>query len=223
MNDVLYTYVENVKYVTPSMPKNNAVLIQQIYPNTPGVEMLEMQVERNQAYCDSWGIDYQYWIVNPIPNHDPVQGSWAKVYYIEQALIAGYDYVIWLDADTIIRDFETDLRDGCVYGHIGACWQRIPQLHHWNVGALFVSNHPLTLAFLRNWFEKFPGGGPWNEQGCFNELAMQSKVVQTISDRWNATFNYTECPDTVILGYHGAGNTQQRIELMKSVLKELEK
>jgi hypothetical protein len=97
-------------------------------------------------------------------------------------------------------------------------------LHHWNVGALYFSNTPLILAFLREWLAAYPGDNDgWNEQGVFNRLAMSSKIVQTISDRWNATFNHTECPDAVVLGYHGAGNTQQRIELMKSVIKELDK
>ena len=203
--------------------KNNAVLIQQIYPDTPGVEMLTMQVERNQTYCDIWGIDYQHMISNPAPDMLLEKGSWAKVALLEKALLAGYEYIIWLDADTIIADFETDLREACAPGKIGACWQRIPQLHHWNVGALYLTNTPLILAFLREWLVSYPGDKNWNEQGSFNQLAMQSKIVQTISDRWNATFNYTECPDAVVLGYHGAGNTTERIALMKSVIKELDK
>ena len=51
---------------------------------------------------------------------------------------------------------------------------------------------------------------------------MKSAVVQTISDRWNATLNYTMCPDAVVIGYHGYGTTQERHDAMKDTLKSLE-
>jgi len=202
----------------------NAILIQQMYPGTPGVEMLEMNVPRNKRYCEKWQMDYEHYVENPLLGSDVKFGSWAKVQLMLMALQRGYEYIIWLDADTIIADFDVDLREACSPGHIGACWQRIPQLHHWNVGALYIQPTPPLAAFLGEWLKAYPGDNDgWNEQGVFNRLAMQSTIVQTISDRWNATLNYTECPDAVVLGYHGAGNTQERIELMKKVLEGLEK
>ena len=202
---------------------NNAILIQQIYPDTEGVALLELTKQRNRDYCIRWKMDFQCLAsASSVKYADPVPGSWSKVELIKFALAKGYQYVIWLDADTVIADLETDLRDGCVNG-IGACWQRIPQLNHWNVGALYMGNTPEIQNFIDEWLAGYPGlGDGWNEQGVFNKLARESRVVQTISDRWNATLNYTMVPDAVVLGYHGYGKTYERLQAMKDTLKQLE-
>lgn len=200
-----------------------AVLIQQIYPDTEGVRLMELNRERNTAYCAAHGFDYWHRIENSLPDTDPLKGSWAKIELIRRGLEAGYKSVVWLDADTLIRDMDTDLRDAITPGHISACWHRIPQLHHWNVGALYLSNTERVRAFVAEWLTYYPGiNDGWLEQGVFNRMAMHSDIVLTASDRWNATINFTEVPDAVVLGYHGAGDTKQRYELMKEVLTELE-
>lgn len=201
----------------------NAVLIQQIYPDTEGVKLMELNRERNTEYCRLHEMDYWHRVENSLPGSDPLKGSWAKIELMRQALEAGYEYVIWLDADTLIRNMKSDLREAELYNHIGACWHRIPQLHHWNVGALYLSNSERVRSFVWEWLSGYPGlNDGWLEQGVFNRLAMQSDIVQTISDKWNATINFTEVPDAVVLGYHGAGDTKARYELMKEVLAELE-
>ncbi len=203
----------------------NAILIQQVYPMEQNSfkPMLELTRQRNRDYCIRWQMEYQCLESASSPKYaDPFTGSWSKVELIKMALNDGYKYVIWLDADALIKDIDTDLRDGCING-IGACWQRIPQLNHWNVGVLYCVNTPQVKEFIDAWLEGFPGlGDGWNEQGVFNKLAMQSKVVQTISDRWNATLNYSMVPDAVVLGYHGYGSAQERFEAMQATLKTLE-
>ena len=201
---------------------SDAILIQQIYPDTPGVAMLEMVKDHSQAYCDKHDIAYLNMALNPIPNSDPLQGSWGKVELIKRALAEGYKYVIWLDADTLITDFDTDLRDAIQPGKIGACWHRIPQLNHWNVGALYVSNTPETRAFIDEWLASYPPPADgWMEQGVFNRLGMKSNVVVTLSDKWNATIDVNMVPDVVVLGFHGQGDTAYRINEMRQTLDRL--
>lgn len=203
----------------------NAILIQQVYPLEVDsyLPMLELTRERNKAYCLRWQMDYQCLeSASSTKYADPKQGAWSKVELIQFALQKGYEYIIWLDADAMIYDLDTDLRDGCING-IGVCWQRIPQLHHWNVGVLYVANTEPVKEFIDEWLAGFPGlGDGWNEQGVFNKLAMKSKAVQTISDRWNATMNYSMVPDAVVLGFHGDGDSKQRYEHMCQTLKQLE-
>lgn len=202
---------------------NNAILIQQVYPNAGYTPMLELTRERNKHYCIRWQMDFQCLeSASSRKFADPKVGSWSKVELIQMALDKGYQYVVWLDADTIIKDLDTDLRDGCING-IGACWQRIPQLHHWNVGALYIQKSDEAREFIKDWIKGYPGlNDGWNEQGVFNKLAMQNKIVQTISDRWNATLNHTMVPDAVVLGFHGYGTTQERYEAMQATLNSLE-
>lgn len=204
---------------------NNAVILQQCWDGVfyPGDyrPCIELTRERNQAYCDRHGFDLEIVIGTLSEQYSNVNmGAWVKVEMIDKALKTGYEYVVWLDADALIKDMDTDLRDACPNG-IGACWMRIPQLHHWNTGVLYVRNSPEVRAFFSEWLSNFPGDKQWREQGIFNKLAMQSKVVQTISDKWNATINYSMVPDAVVLGYHGNGDAAYRYRMMKETLEQL--
>lgn len=203
---------------------NNAVLIQHAWPadvNADYAMMLEMQTGRNQAYCDRYSIDYLAVVGNVKDEYaDPHSGEWPKVELIRAALEQGYEYVIWLDPDTLILDFDTDLRDGCPEG-LGACWQRIPQLDHWNTGALYMRNSESVRSFVDAWLALFPGEFMWKEQGEFNKLAQKSRTVETISDKWNATLNYSMVPDAVVLGFHGNGDPARRLLLMQQTLAAL--
>lgn len=204
---------------------NDAIIIQQaydgIYPPGDFRPMLELTRSRNEAYCARYGFDLEILIGVPDEKYsNPFDGQWCKPELIKRALDKGYQYVMWLDADALIADLATDLRDAFVDG-IGVCWQRIPQLDHWNTGVMYVRNTYETRAFIVDWLNHFPGGKQWMEQGIFNQMGMKSKVVQTISDRWNATLNYSMVPDAVVLGYHGAGEAEQRLKLMTETLKTL--
>ena len=203
---------------------NNAILIQQIYPNMPVslLPMMEMVKPLNQAYCDKWQMDYWCLCENPLPDHDVTNGAWGKVELIRKALDQGYHYVICLDVDTLIVDTEIDLRDAVQPGKVGACWHRIPQLDHWNVGALYIDNDPDTRAFIASWFASYPPPQDgWLEQGAFNRLARKSRTVVTLSDRWNATLDVSMVPDAVVLGFHGQGDTPYRINIMQQTIDKL--
>jgi hypothetical protein len=199
----------------------DAVLIQHAWPpdvNPDYVGMLEMQLVRNAAYCERWGFDYRPIIANVKEEYaDPHLGEWPKVELIRLALADGFPYVVWMDPDALIRDFDADLRDGCPAG-LGACWQRIPQMNHWNTGLLYMQNTAEVRGFIDDWQAKFPGERMWKEQGEFNRLAKLSRVVTTISDRWNATLNYSMVPDAVVLGFHGSGSPAERLALMRATL-----
>jgi len=199
-----------------------AVLIQQIYPDTPGVKLFDLTREHHKAYCDKWGIDYQCVIEDSAPEFDKNLGNWAKLRLIDKAM-AQYADIVWLDADTIIKDVDTNLRYAIQARKIGACWQRIPQLPrgHWNTGALYIHNSKETRKFMADWLAGYPPKDGWLEQGIFNELAMQSNVVVTLSDKWNATLDVSVVPDTVVLGFHGQGNPQYRYDIMKDTMQRL--
>jgi hypothetical protein len=206
---------------------NNAVLIQQIsltdlYPGSY-IPAIELTKERNEEYCKKFNFDYLLLMgEGDLKYADVTKGGWAKIELIQRAMEQGYEYIVWLDADALIKDMNTDLRLGCVEG-IGACWMRIPQLNHWNVGVLYVRNSVESKKFIDEWLATYPGAPQWMEQGEFNKMAMKSKVVQTISDRWNATINYSIVPDAVVLGYHGYGSAAQRTEAMRSTLESLKR
>jgi hypothetical protein len=202
------------------------LIIQQVYPDVPEgvpyVQMADLCKDRHDRYCEKHGFDFRYVKGPTNPKYADVhKGGWDKIQLIKDALAEGRETIVWLDADAMVYDMETDLQDACVEG-IGVCWHRIPQLDHWNTGVMYFRNTPEVVKFVDDWISKFPGSDRWMEQGEFNKLAMQGKIVQTISDRWNATLNYTMVPDAVVLGFHGNGTPPQRFEMMKQALAKLE-
>jgi hypothetical protein len=205
---------------------NDAVLLQQVWKGEFGrgdyEPLLELTRARNEAYCKKHDFDYDVLIGTLDPKYaDVTKGGWVKIEMMQRALAKGYKYVVWLDPDALIKDLDVDLRDGCPKG-IGTCWMRIPQLNHWNVGVLYMQNTWEVKNFINEWLSMYPGERQWMEQGEFNKLAMKGNVVETISDRWNATFNYSMVPDAVVLGYHGNGDANTRFELMRGTLEQLE-
>jgi nucleotide-diphospho-sugar transferase len=179
--------------------------------------MLELTRDHHRAYCVKHGYDYDAEIsIHPV--YDIMNGGWAKIEMIQDALRSGYDNIIWLDADTLIIDTSVPLVDAIQQNKIGVCWHRIPQLEHWNVGALYISNAVETRAFVDEWLATPNQYDGWNEQGVFNRMARKSKTVVTLSDKWNATLDVSMVPDAVVLGFHGQPN---RYELMKQTYNKL--
>lgn len=185
----------------------------------PGVAMMELTKERHEQYCKKYDLDFQYFVGNVLDR--PIEtGGWDRIELVRRALDEGYQYVAWLDPDTMIYDFETDLREAFQVGKIGACWHRIPQLDHWNTGVLYFHNTQETRDFVDKWLNTYPAPRDgWLEQGVFNRMARQGRTVVTLSDKWNATLNVNMVPDAVVLGFHGQGNTKQRIKLMQDILE----
>ena len=198
------------------------ILIQHIHANTPGTAMLELTEGRHRDYCQKHGIHYKAVIGNPLPEIPPEAGNWARIKLIKDALEEGFEHVYWLDADTLIYDMDTPLAYAVQEGKIGVCWHRIPQLHHWNIGAMYLDNCAEVRDFINRWLASFPPPNDgWLEQGVFNRLARTGRIVTTISDRWNATLDVSMVPDAVVLGFHGQGETEQRIEIMKQTLDQI--
>ena len=199
----------------------DTILIQQVYPGYGFEGMLTLTEAHHRDYCELYGMDYQA-VYDEVFPHDPVIGSYAKIELIQRAMQQGYEYIIWLDADTLIKDISADLRDALVLKKIGACWHRIPQLKHWNVGALYIDNCHATEKFIHEWRGVYPPPKDgWNEQGVFNRLAMQSDCVVTVSDKWNATIDVSMVPDAVVLGFHGQGDAAFRTQFMTDIMQKL--
>lgn len=194
----------------------------QVWPGGPYSEMAYINNERNKKYCEKWGFDWELHIGTLDPKYaDYRVGSWVKVEQIIRALQEPYRYVVSLEPDTLIRDFNTDLRDGCPNG-VGACWHRHHVGHQWNVGALYMQNTPDVRACIDEWLKEFPAEPVWRDNGAFNVVGKRNKTIQTISDRWNATLDVSMVPDAVVLGFHGVGaSSQARLDTMKLALKSI--
>lgn len=137
--------------------------------------------------------------------------AWDKIRLIQMMLAAGSEFVVWLDADTLVVrpeiDVRTALRDG---SPIGMCRNPLPwadQPWHYNSGVIFVRN----TADARWFFDEVWRAGhvdhhPWQEQARINQLTQQhANLVQRLDDEWNCTNGVNSTRDPIIRAWHGQG------------------
>jgi hypothetical protein len=215
---------------------NTAVILQQCLSigayNNPwsGIfyDMLRLTQQRHAAYARAHGFDY---IVNFGDVHPGKKfGAWDKIQLVLDALRRGYDYVVWLDTDAAIMDFEVDLRDAlpadALIGAVEHDPDRSPFLklnqvpRHKNVGVLYVRNTPASVKFFEEWLSTWPGVERWAEQGAFNLLAERDGIVCAVEDRWNATVNANEVVNPAVKGWHGVMPPEKRLAMMSAELAD---
>lgn len=218
---------------------NNAIIIQQCLSASSWTapwsnifyDMLRLVQPRHAAYARAHCMDYQvtYGDIHP----EQMGGAWPKVWLIQSALQAGYEFVIWLDTDAAIMDFEKDLRDALPQDKlIGAVLhdpEKSPYLKslqvppHLNVGVLYVRNALLSMEFMADWLSTYPGAERWAEQGAFNELVASEKyrdVCTPVEDTYNATVNVNQVEKPIIQGWHGVMPPDKRLQMMRSFLAD---
>jgi hypothetical protein len=202
---------------------NDAILIQAVSENCPHINLLKVTSARNMEYCLLHKFDMEM----IVGGEAPLQGDWQKVRLIRVAMALPYDFIIWLDADTLIADMKADLRDGCPPEKIGACRHFLRQNgcppSHLNVGALYISNCETTRKFVDEWLARAPGTTVpmWWEQGIFNDIAGNTAVE--IDNKWNATGNVNPSPTPVVMGFHGQGDVMTRFNLMVKALERIKR
>lgn len=191
---------------------------------------VEMCRPRHQAYADKWGFDFLTVHGEVRDDWLPNNGGWAKVELIRKMLAQGYKYICWIDADAMIIDMDTDLRDGCPEG-LGMVLHNGPGTPgpHLNVGVMLIQNTERVRALFDEWASRYPGTTefPWYEQGEAHKMAHDPKwmdVIIKIENKWNSCiYAQTQVDNPVIEGWHGMGTGQQRYEQMKAFFEKLPK
>lgn len=202
---------------------SKAILIQQVYQGSEYAEALALTYGRNLAYCQKYNMDYFACYSNIRDDWDWRLGGWAKLVLIRDALNNGYQYVIWLDADSLIADLNTDLRDGCPEFGVG-------MVHHnpivrpvYNVGVMYFTNSERVRQFVNDWIGWFPGPvNGWHEQAMLSLLSVAVPylgLVVPLENKWNSCVKgLTHVDNAVVEGFHGEGEISNRIKLMKEWL-----
>lgn len=194
-----------------------AVLIQQVYPGLGYLPLLRECFERHARYCEKFGIDYQVYLQQKRPAEN---GAWDKVLLVQKALRDGYDLVVWLDADAIIWDLDTDLRSvPNPPDTIGAVLFEKCRFYnaHYNAGVLYFRSGVSVLFFVTAWLAEYPGIHKWREQKVFNDMA--GDVVYRLPVTWNYTaLRHSGVEKPVVRGYHSIRGAEEKLQAM---LKDL--
>lgn len=101
--------------------------------------------------------------------------SWQKSEHVSRQLQAGYDRVIWLDADTAITNFDVDPfnRAWSAPVHVSCDWGiDATELHHFSMGN-FVANRDkrgywknLWVDFLPSRSKAYANAALWEQEAC---------------------------------------------------------
>jgi len=189
----------------------DSLLIQQIYPNSEYLWMMELTFGRHARYCGIHGFDYRF----QVSGGDMDMGGWEKVRLVRAAL-EKHAFVVWLDADAVIMNLNKSLKEVPLPpDSIGACHFSVPR-PHWNVGVLYFKAGKRTLDFLDEWLSRYPGEPRWHEQEIFLELGLENEVV-TLPDEWNSSGDHNPVPNPVVAAFHGM---EARYHRMAEYLKE---
>ena len=199
---------------------NDKILIQQAYSNSEYANMFKLTFNRHVQYCLNHKYDFSLHI-SDVENHYQGEGCWSKVWLVHNALLQGYKFVAWIDADAYIHDLTNDLQEALPDGGIGCTWHTSP-CEHWNTGVMYFRNSPRTLQFFDEWLSQAPGNDSWHEQSIYNRMAHDEQwqdVVRTVDAKYNCTINNNETPNYIVRAFHGAGDINNRMCLMAEALK----
>jgi hypothetical protein len=76
------------------------------YDNRPNLDYIKMHNTNIYNYCKKWGCTYYYY------DKCTYNTYWCKIYLVLEILKLNiYDYVIWLDSDTIIKKMDVNIND----------------------------------------------------------------------------------------------------------------
>jgi len=151
---------------------------------------------------------------------------WDCVVKVREMLEAGYEWVFYLDADSVIVDPDHDLRRAIPEGkHLGLALDlpvlenRLPELHqlggplHFNTGVVFARNSAWTKRFYRELWEDSDLTGTWGDQNAMNALIARKDNLSHLHEmdlRYNQFGTRTEpylsrgIYDAHVLSFHGA-------------------
>lgn len=189
---------------------------------SPYAGMVRDHEARHRAYCEKWGMEYRA----------DFGGDGTCWYKLEKALEAmegpDYSHVFIVDADSMVVDFDTDLRE-CLpsWAFLGLVTHPYPMLQdvwHWNVGCSFWQNTQLGREFLTECLKAKERPG-WHEQAEINLMLLsdterwQKGFVQ-LSRHWNNNWHDQPHEDAVIMAWHGYMEPDARRLFMQSFARK---
>jgi len=136
--------------------------------------------ESNKKYCDKYNFDFIYEDKVLDNTRHP---AWSKILLLERELQKYYDYVIWIDDDILIMNYNIDFRDIIdKYKPENIMIDDNLNIGEWNIntGIIVCKNNDKTKEMLREvWDTAKPEhyfGGVW-ENETMNELRHKYTII----------------------------------------------
>ena len=200
---------------SPPPKQNTAVLIQ--CATDDFLPLLDVSEARHRAYAARHGMDF--WQVReraafPGPARPC---HWDRLWLIRQAMADGYDFILYLDADTLVCE---DFADPRLALPPGACLGMVRELRGlYNAGVLFVRNTPAARDFFDRAWDSFPPPGPFHEQSALGQhLPSLAARFAALPAAWNYCPKLTGDMEggPFLRAWHFDGSVARRLDLMRA-------
>ncbi|MEX0677441.1 MAG: class I SAM-dependent methyltransferase [Pirellulales bacterium] len=188
-----------------NFPRNKGVLIQ--LATGQHRELLENTRAHHRSYAQRHGLDYCYAESNPAA---PKRAGWGKISLILSAMRAGYERIVWLDADAVILDTNVNLAELTDQG-IGMV--KHPNPLHWNSGVVIVVRSSATEKFFEAVHREPENTSAWMEQLAINSLAERTEfagLLVELAAAYNTTPGAVTSHSPVVIAAHGLPHCERR-------------
>jgi hypothetical protein len=212
--------IENISSIKNNI--NNIKMIILSFDNRKTIDYIEDHNKNVQEYCKKWkNIEYEF---TTIFNKNVY---WNKIYLVLQKLLTNqYDYVMWMDTDSLFVNFDIDIRNilllfkSDIYlSHDNDCVINCNNVL--NTGVFIIKKSKVGINFLKeaiNYFEnskclnadsKLNGiyAGRCYEQGFINELIYNNYNKYTTILSNEIIFNSFICSDKSFILHNYGGDT----------------
>jgi hypothetical protein len=222
----------NANKLDKPIKKKNKILFV-TYDNRYKEEYVLIHNYNIKKYTEHYGYEYKYY------NRCNDNVYWCKIFMVLDALNKNeYDYVIWLDSDTVIKNFNIDI--GEIFNRfssdifIGS--DNNSNYDITNAGVFVVKNTPIGINFLNDCISYVSDKcinddgslkGIWAascyEQGVMNILIADKYSSNTTILTNDIIFNYNVCSDDVFIMhlYASSSNYRERCFHSKNPVLEI--
>lgn len=218
------TLVNNNKLKIPKKNKNKILFI--TFDNRENQEYLTIHNSNIDKYVKKYGYEYKYF------NNCDKNVYWCKIYMVlEQLKTNKYDYVVWLDSDTIIKKFDIDIGDifNMFSSDIYVGLDNHAKYKIINAGVFAVANTNIGTSYLTDCINYvnpncFNSNGSLNgnwaatcyEQGVMNILIHDKYFQYTTVLTNKIILNYSSCLDDVFIMHLYASTPNSRTKCFAS-------
>jgi len=172
--------------------------------------------------------DYEYKYINLCDKNV----YWCKIHLVLEALKTNnYDYVVWLDSDTVIKNFNIDIGDifNMFSSDIFVGLDNNSNYGLINAGIFAIANSKIGIDFLSQCIEyinkdcfnndgslKGKWAGTCYEQGIMNILIYDKYYLNTTVLTNKVFFNYNICSNDVFIMHLYASKPASRVSCFQS-------
>lgn len=154
--------------------------------------LYQKELATHKHYAKRYNYDYQA-VTRPSFSVLGVECCWLKLTLMRTALLSGYESVMFIDADAVVKKncppLET-LYDESKYLYMAKGYS-----NRFNSGILIALNNPKVINWLQKVIDKRmqhvldENSVGWGENGHIIELSHNCPFICEIDQRWNNTFN----------------------------------